>query len=55
MPSNLPRPLRFDQERLHFTSGAVTNLRLDLGGRGRLRHGPEADIPDARLSVAAVS
>src|SRR5690349_19313079 len=28
MLSNLPRQLRFDQERLHFTSGAVNNLRL---------------------------
>lgn len=27
MLSNFPRQLRFDQVRLHFTSGAVTNLR----------------------------
>jgi hypothetical protein len=32
MLSNLPRQLRFDQKRLHFTSGAVNNLRLNPAG-----------------------
>jgi len=31
MFSNLPRQLRFDQERLHFTSGAVNNRAFIAG------------------------